>query len=145
MKLQFLGRFSETRWQKELMYPSTYFCNTECSKIIYGFGINTEAVGSISLCLCLWVSLSLSPSPQPQTLAPARWRRKQPYYKWSAVPPSNSFRTQEGCRIARQLQSPPGLLLSLLWIGKTWAQLERVGRDGGQQALNDRTAGAMFV
>lgn len=101
--------------------------------------------GSISLRLCLCVSLSLSPSPQPQALAPARWRGKQPYYKWSAVSASNSFHTQEGCRIVRQLQWPPGLPLSLLWIGKTRAQLERVGRDGEQQALNDSTASAMFV
>ena len=104
---------------------------------------DTEAVGSISL-LSLSLSLFLS-LPNPQNLAPARWRGKQPYYKWSAVPASNSSHTQEGCRILRQLQWPLGLLLSQLWIGKTWAPLECVDRDGEKQALNDSTASAMII
>lgn len=30
---------------KAVIYLFTYFCNAECSKIIYGYGINTETVG----------------------------------------------------------------------------------------------------
>ena len=52
-----LGKVLRDQMAKGVIYPFAYFCNTECSKIIYGFGINTEAVGS----------LSLSPPPRPAT------------------------------------------------------------------------------
>ena len=58
-----LGKVLRDQMAKGVIYPFAYFCNTECSKIIYGFGINTEAVGSISL--------SLPPSlPHPCTTTP---------------------------------------------------------------------------
>jgi hypothetical protein len=39
-----LGKILQDQMAKRVIYLFTYFCNTKCSKIIYGFGINTEAV-----------------------------------------------------------------------------------------------------
>ena len=59
-----LGKVLRDQMVKGVIYPFAYFCNTECSKIIYGFGINTETVGSLSLPLpTLSFFLLLHPLP----------------------------------------------------------------------------------
>ena len=59
-----LGRVLRDQMVKGVIYPFAYFCNTECYKIIYGFGINTETVGRLSLPLpTLSFFLLLHPLP----------------------------------------------------------------------------------
>lgn len=109
MKLQFLGRFSETDGNRSDLSLRIFLQYRMFQNNIW---VWDKYRGSRQ-------SLSLSPLPLPTPcLAPARWKGKQPDHKWSGVPASNSFQTQESWRMSRQLQWPRGLLLSLLRTGR---------------------------
>lgn len=65
---------------KVVIYLFTYFCNIECSKILYGFGINTETADThLSFLLPFLLQLGCRESGHPYIYHPTSLPPKAVY------------------------------------------------------------------